>query len=78
MGPPRCAAGPADTEDRLTDDHANKDATAGEIAGPVFLPLRPRPVEDAAAETAAGDAAAVKTTGRRRPSGDKLSFAPSR
>jgi hypothetical protein len=72
---------PADAEDLLTDDKANKDSATGEIAGPVLLPLRHRPaaaknqtsVSDDAARK--GDAEAMR---RRRPARNKLRFAPSR
>ncbi|MGH6887457.1 MAG: hypothetical protein ACREGK_15440 [Geminicoccales bacterium] len=66
----------------MTDDNAKKDGTAGEISGPVFLPLRPRPAAAAGNETHASDSPSregdAKEKDRRRPTGDKLRFAPSR
>jgi hypothetical protein len=65
----------------LTDDHANEEATSGEIAGPVFLPLRPRPAALPANETPVADdathqGAAREPSRRWRPAGDKLRFGP--
>jgi hypothetical protein len=66
----------------LTDDDANTQATSGEIAGPVFLPLRPRPAALPAndihvADDATRDGGARETNRRRRPVGDKLRFEPN-
>jgi hypothetical protein len=65
----------------LTDDHANKEGKSGEIAGPVFLPLRPRPAALPANEIPVADDAiregGAKETNRRRPAGDKLRFKPN-
>jgi hypothetical protein len=75
-------ASPADAEDLLTDDKANKDSATGEIAGPVFLPLRHRPTapksQTSVAENAARKGEAEAARRRQRPARDKLRFAPSR
>jgi hypothetical protein len=66
----------------LTDDNANTKAKSGEIAGPVFLPLRPRPAALPASEIPVSDdvtreGGAKETNRRRRPAGDKLRFEPN-
>ena len=66
----------------MTDDSANTEAKSGEIAGPVFLPLRPRPAalpakEIHVADDATREGGARETTRRRRPAGDKLRFEPN-
>jgi hypothetical protein len=66
----------------LTDDKANKDSATGEIAGPVFLPLRHRPAaaknQTSIADDAARKAEAEAARRRRRSARSKLRFAPSR
>jgi hypothetical protein len=65
----------------LTDDKANKDSATGEIAGPVFLPLRHRPAAAKPQTSVSEDAARkaeAEATRRRRRAGSKLRFAPSR
>jgi hypothetical protein len=66
----------------LTDDHTSKDSATGEIAGPVFLPLRDRPAtaggRTAVSDKTADERRAEAVDRNRRSAGEKLCFRPGR
>jgi hypothetical protein len=62
----------------LTEYQTEDDPTAGEIAGPAFLPLRRRPAPASSEKQTADDTVRTRPAVRHgRPAGERLRFVAS-